>query len=205
MPPGHAWSAANPPGLKLAPTVIAAASTFISASRRLPRGQNAATSGSMTKSWPCSSRVETVSPSKPEQSSRIRRSHQDLSRRRNRPHRERAGRAAASLLATSHGGGVEMPRQRPRRRRHRAPATASQARAAADHPQMERVETRRRWWLPTAGIVTAMGLGIWIGSAFTAVGGVAEQAALWIGVLMAGLGGGRLFRRSLQRRRDRER
>ena len=70
---------------------------------------------------------------------------------------------------------------------------------------MERAETRRRWWLPTAGIVTAMGLGIWIGSAFTAVGGAVEQAALWIGVLMAGLGGGRLFRRSLQRRRDQQR
>ena len=70
---------------------------------------------------------------------------------------------------------------------------------------MERAETRRRWWLPTAGIVTALGLGIWLGWAFGGAGGLVENVILWVGVLMAGLGGGRLFRRSLQRRRDQQR
>lgn len=50
-----------------------------------------------------------------------------------------------------------------------------------------------------------MGLGIWLGWAFSGFGGLVEQIVLWVGVLMAGLGGGRLFRRSLQRRRDGER
>ena len=72
-----------------------------------------------------------------------------------------------------------------------------------DESQMERVENPVRWWLPTAGVVAAMGLGIWLGWAFSGFGGLVEQIVLWVGVLMAGLGGGRLFRRSLQRRRER--
>ncbi|MDE2967462.1 MAG: hypothetical protein OXS30_08275 [Chloroflexota bacterium] len=71
--------------------------------------------------------------------------------------------------------------------------------------EFERVEQPRRRGLPTAGVVAAMGLGIWLGWTFTSIGGTAEQIALWVGVLMAGLGGGRLFRRALQARWNRRR
>ncbi len=99
-----------------------------------------------------------------------------------------------------------MPRQRPRRRRKRGAAAAAEPAAAGGAAQVERVEeSRRRWWLPTAGVVTALGLGMWVGWAFSDFGGLVEQIVLWIGVLMAGLGGGRLFRRSLQRRRGQPR
>ena len=98
-----------------------------------------------------------------------------------------------------------MPRQRPRRRRKRNTATAPPPAPVVD-ARLDQVEqSRRRWWLPTAGVVTAMGLGIWLGWAFSDFGGLVEQIVLWIGVLMAGLGGGRLFRRSLQRRRNQQR
>ena len=98
-----------------------------------------------------------------------------------------------------------MPRQRPRRRRKRNTATAPPP-TPVDDARLEQVEQpTRRWWLPTAGVVTAMGLGIWLGWAFSDFGGLVEQIVLWIGVLMAGLGGGRLFRRSLQRRRNQQR
>lgn len=98
-----------------------------------------------------------------------------------------------------------MPRQRPRRRRRRNAATQSQTQsqvqAAAD--AQEHVEVaRRRSWIPPASVVTALGFGVWLGWAFGGVGGIVEQITLWIGVLMAGLGGGRLFRRSLQNRQD---
>lgn len=116
-----------------------------------------------------------------------------------------AERAVGRRPAILRVGGAEMPRQRPRRRRRRAASTAPQPEVRVDESRMDRVQSNRRWWLPTAGVVTGTGLGIWIGAAFTDVGGVVAQAILWIGVLMAGLGGGRLFRRSLQRRRDRER
>ena len=97
-----------------------------------------------------------------------------------------------------------MPRQRPRRRRRRTSSSSTPTAPAVENAQIERTEQpRRRTWLPTAGVVTAMGLGIWLGWTFTIAGGIAEDIALWVGVLMAGLGGGRLFRRSFQARRDR--
>ena len=80
-----------------------------------------------------------------------------------------------------------------------------QPRVVDDARIEQEVESGRRWRLPTAGVVAAMGLGIWLGWTFTGVGGTVEQIVLWIGVLMAGLGGGRLFRRSLQSRRNRSR
>ncbi len=99
-----------------------------------------------------------------------------------------------------------MPRSRPRRRRNRKPAAAPQANAAITDAEIERIEqSPRRGFLPTASVVTAMGLGIWAGWTFTSIGGIVENVALWIGVLMAGLGGGRLFRRSFQARRERRR
>lgn len=98
-----------------------------------------------------------------------------------------------------------MPRQRPRRRRRRASSPEATASTSLDEMQIERVEQSRRRWLPTAGIVASLGLGIWVGWTFANVGGFVEQIALWVGVLMAGFGGGRLFRRSLQSRRNRDR
>ena len=98
-----------------------------------------------------------------------------------------------------------MPRQRPRRRRRRAAAAESQSSMKLDEMQFERVEQSRWRWLPSAGVVAALGLGMWLGWTFSNVGGFIEQIALWVGVLMAGFGGGRLFRRSLQSRRDRRR
>lgn len=117
-------------------------------------------------------------------------------------------RQAEQALAISHAGDADMPRQRPRRRRRRT-NTAAESKTrfvSPDDSQAARVEvSQRRSWLPTAGVVTAMGLGMWLGWAFSGVGGIVEQIVLWIGVLMAGLGGGRLFRRSIQRRRDQRR
>lgn len=99
-----------------------------------------------------------------------------------------------------------MPRQRPRRRRRRGAAAPTQPSPAIDDMQVERIpESSRRWWMPTAGIITALGLGIWVGWTFTVAGGLAENVVLWIGVIMAGLGGGRMFRRSFQARRARRR
>lgn len=97
-----------------------------------------------------------------------------------------------------------MPRQRPRRRRRRAASGTTPTQAAVANAQIERTEEPRgRRWIPSAGVVTALGLGIWVGWTFTITGGIVEDIALWLGVLMAGLGGGRLFRRSFQARRDR--
>jgi len=99
-----------------------------------------------------------------------------------------------------------VPRQRPRRRRRRSTVSTPQATTpSADSPLVRTTETKRRSWMPTAGIVTALGLGIWAGWTFALAGGIAENVALWVGVVMAGLGGGRLFRRSLQARRERRR
>lgn len=102
-----------------------------------------------------------------------------------------------------------MPRQRPRRRRRRNAANQPQAQAQAQSQVQvaaeshEHVEvSRRRSWIPPASVVTALGFGVWLGWAFGGVGGIVEQITLWIGVLMAGLGGGRLFRRSLQSRQE---
>ncbi len=72
--------------------------------------------------------------------------------------------------------------------------------AADGHEHVE--VSRRRSWIPPASVVTALGFGVWLGWAFGGVGGIVEQITLWIGVLMAGLGGGRLFRRSLQNRQE---
>ena len=97
-----------------------------------------------------------------------------------------------------------MPRQRPRRRRRRASSAAPTAPPAPQISEpLESTQHQRR--LPTAGIVTAAGLGIWLGWAFTSAGGIVESVVLWIGVLMAGLGGGRLLRRRIQSRRDHSR
>ena len=76
--------------------------------------------------------------------------------------------------------------------------------AAAVKIEAVPAEESRRIPIPSAGVVTSLGLGIWIGWTFSGVN-VAEDIALWIGVLMAGLGGGRLFRRSLLSRRNRRR
>ncbi|MCY3558864.1 MAG: hypothetical protein OXH13_09485 [Chloroflexi bacterium] len=72
-------------------------------------------------------------------------------------------------------------------------------------PQIQHaVATPSRRWIPSAGVVTAMGVGIWLGVVFGGAGGLPETIALWVGVLMAGLGGGRIFRRSLQNRQRKQ-
>lgn len=101
-----------------------------------------------------------------------------------------------------------MPRQRPRRRRRKG-ATAADSRpefrTTDDSRAEQTIQPGRRWWLPSAGVVTGTGVGIWLGVVFGGAGGLPETISLWVGVLMAGLGGGRIFRRSLQNRQDRRR
>lgn len=98
-----------------------------------------------------------------------------------------------------------MPRQRPRRRRRRSSASTGPDPVAYREPTIQQVEaTPARRWIPSAGVVTAMGVGIWLGVVFGGAGGLPETVALWVGVLMAGLGGGRIFRRSLQNRQRRQ-
>ena len=98
-----------------------------------------------------------------------------------------------------------MPRQRPRRRRRRQ-SVAQADRASFQEPQIAHSEAAPvRRWIPSAGVVTALGVGIWLGVVFGGAGGLPETISLWVGVLMAGLGGGRIFRRSLQSRQDRRR
>lgn len=99
-----------------------------------------------------------------------------------------------------------MPRQRPRRRRRAA--VAPDRSAVSRRPQIDQNEPmdaklERRSGLLSAGVVTALGLGIWLGWTITSAGGIAETIVLWVGVILAGLGGGRLLRRALQRRRQR--
>ena len=100
-----------------------------------------------------------------------------------------------------------MPRERRRRRRRRS-ASATQPiddAPSIDSEQFQVTDVERRGRGLTAGMVVAIGLGIWFGWSMTVAGELTENIALWAGVLMAGLGGGRLLRRSLQRLRDRDR
>lgn len=111
----------------------------------------------------------------------------------------------AIWLVTGRGDGAEMPRQRPRRRRRRSSTANVPEPAAYREPRMQHaVATPTRRWIPSAGVVTAMGVGIWLGVVFGGAGGLPETIALWVGVLMAGLGGGRIFRRSLQNRQRKQ-
>lgn len=115
-------------------------------------------------------------------------------------------RPAVRRLAILREGGAEMPRQRPRRRRRRSAAGTGTAQVTVAEPHSEPAEQPSlRRWLPSAGIVTGTGVGIWLGLAFGGAGGWPADIALWVGVLMAGLGGGRIFRRSLQSRMERRR
>ena len=91
-----------------------------------------------------------------------------------------------------------MPRTRRRRRRR------SGGEAAPANPQLETLSAElspagRR--LPSAAVVLALCLGVWLGLAISAGdSGTAVTVALWISVIGAGLAGGRLLRRWLQRR-----
>ncbi len=91
-----------------------------------------------------------------------------------------------------------MPRRRRRRRRRGGSAQASQPAS----PEVAVELTPRRRWRPSAGVVLALCLGIWIGLAF-ADGTTAAQIVLWIAVIGAGLAGGRILRRWMQGRRSR--
>ena len=89
-----------------------------------------------------------------------------------------------------------MPRTRRRRRRR--------SRSEAAPPQTETLSAEftpasRR--LPSAAVVLALCLGVWLGLAISAGdSGTAVTVALWVSVIGAGLAGGRLLRRWLQRR-----
>ena len=89
-----------------------------------------------------------------------------------------------------------MPRTRRRRRRRSSSEAAP--------PQVETLSAElspagRR--LPSAAVVLALCLGVWLGLAISAGdSGTAVTVALWISVIGAGLAGGRLLRRWLQRR-----
>lgn len=90
-----------------------------------------------------------------------------------------------------------MPRTRRRRRRRSAEGKTAP-------PQVETLSAElspagRR--LPSAAVVLALCLGVWLGLAISAGdSGTAITVALWVSVIGAGLAGGRLLRRWLQRR-----
>ena len=96
-----------------------------------------------------------------------------------------------------------MPRTR-RRRRRRSGSEAASA-APQPNPQPETLTAQitpsaRR--IPSASVVLALCLGVWIGLALSAdgVSTLPEIVALWVSVIGAGLAAGRLLRRWLQRR-----
>lgn len=93
-----------------------------------------------------------------------------------------------------------MPRTRRRRRRRSAGNGAGQP--AAETLAAEITPAGRR--PPSAAVVLALCLGVWIGLAIAANdSGLAVTVALWVSVIGAGLAGGRLLRRWLQRRSER--
>ena len=96
-----------------------------------------------------------------------------------------------------------MPRTRRRRRRRNAANGAGQSgQPAVETLAAEVTPAGRR--PPSAAVVLALCLGIWIGLAIaTNDSGIAVTVALWVSVLGAGLAGGRLLRRWLQRRSER--
>ena len=89
-----------------------------------------------------------------------------------------------------------MPRTRRRRRRRSSGAAAP---PQAETLSAEFAPAGRR--LPSAAVVLALCLGVWLGLAISAGdSGTAVTVALWVSVIGAGLAGGRLLRRWLQRR-----
>ena len=93
-----------------------------------------------------------------------------------------------------------MPRTRRRRRRRSAGNGVGQP--AVETLTAEVTPAGRR--PPSAAVVLALCLGVWIGLAIAANdSGIAVTVALWVSVIGAGLAGGRLLRRWLQRRSER--
>ena len=91
-----------------------------------------------------------------------------------------------------------MPRSR-RRRRRRDPATTEPRNPAGEALTAKITPAGRR--PPPATVVLALCLGIWIGLAIASGGpSLPTTIALWVSVIGAGLAGGRLLRRWLQRR-----
>ena len=89
-----------------------------------------------------------------------------------------------------------MPRTRRRRRRRSGGEAAP---PQAETLSAELAPAGRR--LPSAAVVLALCLGVWLGLAISAGdSGTAVTVALWVSVIGAGLAGGRLLRRWLQRR-----
>ena len=90
-----------------------------------------------------------------------------------------------------------MPRTRRRRRRRSAEGKTAPPQVETLSAELAPAGSR----LPSAAVVLALCLGVWLGLAISAGdSGTAVTVALWISVIGAGLAGGRLLRRWLQRR-----
>ena len=87
-----------------------------------------------------------------------------------------------------------MPRSRRRSRRSADIETARPLNATAS------IEPAARRWRPTAAVLLALCLGIWLGL-LIAPYELPGVVAMWFSVIGAGLAGGRLLRRWLQSRR----
>lgn len=90
-----------------------------------------------------------------------------------------------------------MPRTRRRRRRRSGAGEAAPTQTETLTADLSPAGRR----LPSAAVVLALCLGVWLGLAISAGdSGTVVTVALWISVIGAGLAGGRLLRRWLQRR-----
>ena len=90
-----------------------------------------------------------------------------------------------------------MPRPRRRRRRRSGAGEAAPPQTETLTAELEPAGRR----LPSAAVVLALCLGVWLGLAISAGdSGTVATVALWVSVIGAGLAGGRLLRRWLQRR-----
>ena len=99
-----------------------------------------------------------------------------------------------------------MPRERRRTRRRRNRDAVAQREPQTSDAVVGTEVTRvaRPWWRPTVGVVTALCLGIYLGTLFASFD-PGLVIATWIGVIGAGIGAGRLSRTWMTQRRDRKR
>lgn len=95
-----------------------------------------------------------------------------------------------------------MPRERKRRRRRPA-VQPSDSRAPAP-PVLDPPQPRQRR-LPSASVIFALAIGIWLGLLVGDLPGTVPTIFLWISVIAAGLSAGRLLRNWLLTRQSRDR
>lgn len=98
-----------------------------------------------------------------------------------------------------------MPRER-RRRRERKRDQPAQSRTPAP-PPLDAVQPARasRFRFPSASVIFALCIGIWLGLLFGDLPGTVPTIFLWISVIGAGLSAGRLLRTWLINRQSRPR